>query len=150
MYFGSHDGILHPAFNVNPNFGILNYSYRVSSTALWQEQYWIFGSCRWKPYLFMGVGVTWNHLFDYFESASNGSTAPVITPFHSYTQAHVAYGFGMGIHYVLHNQSRVDVGYRYINLGGGSLGRSSIQTTDARLRVNNLYAHMITLSLYLK
>lgn len=103
--WGHYGGILHPAFNLSPAFDALNYSYRVSSSLLWAEQYWIFGRGHWEPYLFLGLGITWNNMFDYKETPANfnGSAAPMVAPFNSSTHCYLSYGIGAGINYLLSN-----------------------------------------------
>ena len=151
--WGRYGGVVHPAFNLNPVFDALNYSYRVSSSLLWAEQYWIFGRKHWKPYLFLGLGITWNNTFDYMEVPvnPNSSAAPLAIPFRTRTQTYFSYGIGIGVKYLFSKyKTGISIGYRYINLGKGQLGTTPLQTTSVRLTTGRLYAHLIVFSLCFK
>jgi len=151
--WGHYGGLVRPAFNLNPNFDTLDYTYHVSSTLAWVEQYWLFGRGHWKPYFFWALGGSWNCTYDYEEIPTdpNGSASPMTIPFGSHTLFSFSYGLGVGLNYVLsNNKTQMRIGYRYIYLGKGQLGLTSLQTTTQRLSTGRLDAHIIVFSLFLR
>lgn len=153
IIWGKYGGLVHPAFNLNPSFDTLTYTYHISSYLLWIEQYWIFGPGHWRPYIYLAIGGSWNHTFEYNEVPTNpsGSASPMADPYAAHTHFDFSYAFGIGVNYLLsNNKTQLRLGYRYINLGVGHLGNTPVQTTRQQLSTGSLYAHIIVFSVFLK
>ncbi len=138
-------GIVQPLVNAGNNFDTLNYTYKMNNYLLLSNAQWVWGSSgHTHPYLNMGIGVVWNQLNNYTESAPPGSTAsPAVNAFRSYTQAQLAYGFGAGL-----DHQGVQLGYQMMALGKARLDTTRVQSTSEHIKTNNLYVHLFELTYY--
>ncbi len=136
-------GIVQPLVNAGNNFDTLNYTYKMNNYLLLSNAQWIWGSLGdTHPYFNMGIGVVWNQLTDYTETAPPGSTAaPAVNTFRSYTQAQLAYGFGIGL-----DHQGVQLGYQMMALGKARLDTTRVQSTSDHIKTNNLYVHLLELT----
>lgn len=151
-YFRAPDqnnrGVVHPLINQGGNFDRLDYHYKMAN-------YLLLGNVRWlwalrnsvlHPYVNMGVGVAWDHLFDYTEVTPDGSTAaPMRTPFRGRTRSQLAYGFGIGVERLKKNVG-MQIGYEFLALGRGQLGTTSVQSTNEVLKTKPIYMHLFELA----
>lgn len=150
--FGRHHGILHPAYNISPNFDTLNYKFLASSIALWSELHCFLSNNRFKPYFFLGIGAAWNHLYNYRESPSdpNKTAAPMLNPFANHWKTNFSFGLGLGIAQTINQRPRWSIEYRYANLGKAEFAQTPLQTTLHRLQVGSLNVNLVMLSFYIK
>lgn len=152
--YGKIKGTEYPFIN-DGLYDTLNYQFRAQSLVLMVEPRLIYTKFLWQPYALVGMGVAWNHLYNYNESPSVPaySAAASPYPFSNRTEASFAYSFALGIQRQIFNNSFkpllyfVSVEYRYMNNGKGELGASSAQTTSDRIHITNLATQAILLSL---
>ncbi len=129
--------------NVTAGFtDTLNYSLRSKSIALLFGPKLIDSACRFQPYIFGGVGASWNTLSNFGESLVTGSGAAVSPyPYTNQTNVGFAYDAGAGVQYALiktprNNTLFVRLEGQYINLGMSQLGPTAIQNTNSRFTIN--------------
>lgn len=123
---------------------ILNYQYDVLLHQLLLEgKMFGFLNSIFHPYLFAGVGASFN------SASSFQSTVPVFLTFtrtyKSQTQTNFSYALGFGIDFDLDCVLRVGIGYRYNSFGIVSLGDATIDTTSVpgTLSQSNLYTNEV-------
>jgi len=152
VYFGTVEGLVHPFVNAG-QFDTSNYSFMAESYAAFIESRFIYAQYPWRPFIFAGIGASWNRLFDYDEMPTNPVTGAVVPPnmFPSHTQTAFAYEAGIGIQHLLFYGKKVQwlvsMDYRYMNLGEGKLGTLPTQTTDDTLKVNPMYTQGVVFTL---
>ena len=148
---GRNTGIVHPAYNVAPDFDTLNYTYKGSSYSLLAEINYYLTNYKYNPFLYFGIGISANQLKDYHELPpfNDFSAAPMLDPFHKDTKYNLALGIGAGIKKDLNHNFAVAIGYRLIYLGDSNLGRTPDQSTDNHLALNKLYTNAVHLTLYI-
>lgn len=151
---GNVKGIEYPFAN-DGSFDTLNYKFAAQSNALMLESKLFYTHNKWKIFGLLGLGNAWNHLYDYNETPTDPSLSAASVPqvFSNNTNNAFAYEFGIGIQRQLFKDVKrniryaASIDYRYFNLGKGKLGSFSAQTTNERLRINNLYTQCILFSL---
>lgn len=133
----------------------LDYQYRAESYAAMIESRFIYSKYPFQPFLTLGIGASWNRLFDYEETPSSpdSSAAPVPSGFDTHTQASFAYEAGLGIQHTLFTdvknqiQWQVLLDYRYMNLGKAELGNFPAQTVDDTLKIDHLHTQAVVFTI---
>jgi len=152
--FGHVTGTEQP-FVSGGDFDTLEYKFRVRSYPLMIMPRLIFTSFSWQPFIFGGLGVSWNRAYDYQEKPTDSSlgAAPATVPFNDKTIAAFAYQVGLGIQHQIYQNIKqhitldVAMDYHYMNLGTGQLGTIPAETTDDHLKVPRLSAQALAISL---
>lgn len=155
FHLGEVNGVEYPLINEGI-FDTLNYSYRAKSKTALAEARITYSQYKLKPFALVGLGISWNRFYNYYDTATNPElTAAPASPFSNATQHHFAYELGAGIQYELWNdqshqmQYTVSAGYQYFNLGKGALGSAPLHTSPDPLKVKNLYTQGMVFSLAL-
>lgn len=128
----------------------LNYSMKANSLAFLLEPRFIYTSYRVQPYLLLGAGYALNTLNNFKETTPAGSHAVPSNPYGSHTQGEFAYELGAGLQYpftIKHQHCLLRLDYHYLNVGDAALGAANGQTTNERLRSNNVSTNIISLGL---
>jgi hypothetical protein len=152
--YGVVRGKEHPFVN-DGDFDTLDYKFYGRSYAALIEGRLAITASEWQPYALIGLGYTWNRLYDYYENPSNGSltAATAINTFGDDTTGSMACEVGAGIQkqvffdQVYNIRYALSLDYRYLNLGKGRLGLAPTQTVANHLQVPNLVSQAITVSL---
>ena len=158
LYYTNMDevsGIEHPSTNYAPDYDTLNYHYSADSVSLMAESRAIYEKYNWQPFATVGIGPSWNRLYDYSEVPTdpNGSALAAPAVFRNNTSAQFAYEAGVGIQRLFPANEkhriayRLALSYRYFNFGSGELKAASTQTTNQALKVNTLDTQAVLLSL---
>lgn len=150
LNFGTQHGIVHPAFNLSPDFDTLNYSLKASSVIIWGELHWYFNTIFCKPYLFLGSGIVLNYAKHYVEMPTdpNETAAPMLSPFENYRAVNFSYGVGAGISHFKLARPKWTLEYRYVNLGQVELGLTPVQSTAQHLAFRPINENLIVFTLY--
>jgi opacity protein-like surface antigen len=151
---GNITGTEYPFAN-SGSYDTLNYKFKVRSTAIMAETRLIYNKTAWQPYVVAGMGLAWNRLSSYTESATNPalSAAPLPRTFSNNTHHTFAYEVGVGVqHAFMHDRKHKveymwSLDYRYFNFGYGELGGVPTQPTNNRLHINNINTQVVMLSL---
>jgi hypothetical protein len=151
---GKIQGTEYPFIN-DGIFDTLDYKFQAKSRSVLAESRVAYTQYNWQPYALAGVGVAWNHLYNYNETPTIPSKSAQASPypFANHTSSDFAYEFGVGIQKQLysdlsrHLQCFLALDYRYMNNGLGNLGSSSAQTTRDRIHITNLQMQALLLSL---
>jgi hypothetical protein len=133
----------------------LNYQFHAESLAAMVESRLTYTSFDWQPYAIVGVGASWNRLYDYSETPTNPSESAASSPypFPGHTNTGFAYELGVGMQKKIYldlkynMQYFLTLDYRYMNFGKGELGSSFAQTSNDRLHVSNLDTQALMLAL---
>jgi len=149
------EGIEYPFVNASPSMDTLDYQFKAESSALMVESRLRYTQYAWVPFLLVGLGASWNHLYDYSESPSNAASTAVATNTHvdSHTNTAFAYEVGAGIQHLLFTTEKykarwfASLDYRYMNFGKGELGNLTFQTADDPLTIKNLDTQAIVFTL---
>jgi opacity protein-like surface antigen len=155
--FDKVDGTEHPFVNAGSDFDTLSYQFRAESFALLAEGRLFYAALAWQPFILVGVGVSWNELYDYSEAPSGpGSTAESVPHvFGDHTEAAFAYEVGLGIQY---NSGcgfactdptsawKVSLDYRYMNMGKGQLGNFPGSTLNNSITISDLSTQALVLT----
>jgi hypothetical protein len=153
---GQVKGLEYPFYAGNPD--TLNYRFNAESYALMFTPRLILTAYSWQPFIFAGIGVAQNRLFDFSETATNpaANIGTIPTRFGNQNVYAFAYQMGIGIqHQIYHDTKRkiqyiASVDYRYMNFGKGQLNTAPTQTTDHHLKVTDLSAQAAVLSLNMR
>lgn len=156
-YFIDYDdveGTESPFVNVG-QFDTLDYRFRAESYAAMVESRFIYTQMAWQPFALLGIGASWNRLFDYDEWPSNSSSsaAPVPSGFDANTETSFAYEAGVGVRHQLFYDPRNKIqwqilfDYRYMNLGEAELDEFPAQTVDDTLEVENLHTQALVFTI---
>lgn len=150
---GTVQGTEYPFINEGL-FDSLDYGFHAKSTALMVEAKALYSRYALKPYALLGIGPAWNKLYAYRETPSDPAlSASPDLPFSNHSQHVFSYELGAGLQYLIkddtqrHMQYHASAGYQYFNLDKGALGKSAVQTTSDRIRLNNLYTQGIICTL---
>lgn len=150
------EGVEAPFVNGGGPFDTLNYQFSAESYIAMLESRFIYTRYTWNPFLLVGIGVSWNHLYDFEDTATNpnGSATPSpASQFDSDTQAAFAYELGVGVQHTLFEDKKLKINwsvalaYRYLSMGEGELDESPLQTADQHLKVDNLHTNAVLLTL---
>lgn len=146
---GTSEGVVHPMTNIGANFDTLNYHYDANSYMLMVEPSVIFHTVsNWQPFVGIGLGVSWNELSNYYETAPAGSTAtPGPLAFGNQTTRSFAYAPSVGVVHPLNNHTSIELAYRYINAGNAHLNTLSNQETSQRIQSGDISTHLVTFGL---
>ncbi len=152
--FNQVEGIEHPLVNIG-QFDTLDYQFSAESFAAMLESRFYFTQSAWHPFILLGVGESWNHLYGYSETPSNpnGTAAAAPEVFKNHTHASFAYEAGIGVQRLLfedtkyHVQWFMSLDYRYMSLGKGNLATSDIQTTGETLTVSHLNTNALVFTI---
>lgn len=144
LNLGEVQGTEYPFINQG-SFDTLDYRFKSQSLAFMLQPKIIMTSFDYQPYVFLGLGVAKNYLYDYKEGPTDPSSSAAATdPFENKMLTSFAYEVGIGIQHEIpyhHNdlfRYVFSVDYRYINLGQAALGFRDNQTTRESIEVNNL------------
>jgi len=143
--FNDINGTEFPMVNLG-NFDTLQYQFSAQSFAAMLESHFYFTRYTWQPFIFVGIGVSWNHLYDYDETPTNprDSAASLPVGFESNTETSFAYEGGIGIQRLFFEDKKNNIqwllalDYRYMNLGKGELGLIPTQTSSNTLEIDHL------------
>lgn len=152
--YGYVSGLELPFINAGSDFDTLDYRFKLKSYALMFEPKIIYTKWEWQPYLFAGVGSSWNRAYRYNEEPSDPSlTAAAASPFESHTMNTVAYEVGVGLRYEFdkkpthHLRYFISADYRYMNMGHAELGNRENEATEQHLEVDPLYTQAVVIAL---
>lgn len=119
------------------------YSYRADflTRQLLAEAKFLYAINQWHPYVFAGIGVSFNKASNY-----NTDVPPFLTFTRIYknnTETSFSYALGAGVDMDFCTNWRWGVGYRFADLGRLKLGHAVIDTTkvNGTLSRSNLYAN---------
>lgn len=114
----------------------LDYSLKAHTQGLMLTPKIIYTHYKIQPYLQLGLGYAWNSLQDFSETEVPGSAALPANPYANNTIEHFAYSFGLGVHIPMDKwinaHFSADLGYEYLNVGVGKLGKAVGQDTADR------------------
>jgi hypothetical protein len=138
-------GLEYPFINAE-QLDSLSYQFKAESAALMVESRFRYTQYAWQPFLLLGIGASWNHLYNYseFPTDPNGSAVATNTDVDGHTMAAFAYEVGIGIQHLLFTTEKykaqwiASLDYRYMNFGKGQLGDFTFQTVDDPLTINHL------------
>ncbi|MDP1574412.1 MAG: hypothetical protein Q8L78_05725 [Coxiellaceae bacterium] len=158
LYYTNMDevsGVEHPSTNYASDYDTLNYRYSADSVSLMAESRAIYEKYNWQPFATVGIGPSWNRLYDYSEVPTDPSLSAMPAPevFRNNTSAQFAYEVGVGIQRLFPANEkyqiayRLALSYRYFNFGSGELKAASGQATNQALTVNTLDTQAVLLSL---
>jgi opacity protein-like surface antigen len=149
--FGYVKGTEYPAA-VPGNYSSLDYRFDAASFALLAEIKLIYSDSFFHPYVVGGAGNAWNRLSNFHQTPTSGGR--VLPPtFPNQTNSDFAYEAGAGIQFMLpftHTalmpiNFALDLGYRYLDLGKGELGKALGQ--GERLTVSHMRTQAVLLAL---
>lgn len=141
------EGVIEEASDPTQVFS--NYSYKVAHHTLY-----LLGKANlvrwrnWMPYVFGGLGASWNRFSAYSEESV--SETPSIRPnpeFSNKAQSNFAYSLGTGLDYVFTKNLWGSLGYRYDHFGWGKTGDTNISEFADKNLKNFLKAHTLIFSL---
>ena len=151
--FRNVNGTEYPFANAGV-FDTLNYQFKAQSNALMLESRLFYTCYDWQPFVLIGIGSAWNRLSNYSEVPTDPSGSAVPLPsFSNHTNMAFSNELGIGVQRqffqdVAHKiRYAASLDYRYLGFGKGQLGSSSVQTTQERLHISNLYTQGFMLSL---
>lgn len=131
-----------------PDFS--NYHYQVqgnSSIFTVQAKANIYEYRSFSPYVSLGLGVAFNTMGDYKETAVSGVTPRISPAYRSKTSSDVAYNLGAGLDYFVRPNVTVSLGYEFAVLGNVQTGNGTGEDwTDASLKFGRLSTHTVLLS----
>jgi hypothetical protein len=152
--FGAIKGIEHPFAN-DGDYDTLNYQFSARSVGLILETRWFYNNSQhWQPFLLLGAGSAWNHLYNYNETPTDPAlSASSALQFSNHTTSAFAYEIGLGIEHPLfitvkdkiHYTAALD--WRYLNFGKSQLGPFPAQTSQDRLHITSLQTQAILITL---
>ena len=130
-----------------PAFANYHYAYRVLSQNLLFQL--TFNLIQWHhvvPYVAALAGVAFNRLSGYRELPLSGILPRVSPAFGNHTECAFAYGASIGLAMRASQYVRVDLAYRFVNLGRVESARGQGLWNAERLR-NRLYSNQVLLSI---
>lgn len=152
-YFGTINGTEYPFAN-GGNFDTLNYAFKARGFAAMLEPRFAYSRFSWQPYILLGAGSGWTHLYSYSEIPTDPSGAAAAAPigYHNKTLNNFAYEAGLGIQkrFYIDPQGHsyfVSFDYRYMDFGKSELGGFPAKTARGTFHVNDLASQALALSL---
>lgn len=153
LNFGKFEGIEYPFSNAG-QFDTLRYQFEAESFVTMIESHLAYTKYALEPFILLGIGASWNHLYNYSNTPTDPNGSAVSSPdVNSSTKTSFAYEAGLGVQYMLsknqknHAQWLVSLDYRYLNSGKGELGSFPSQTVDDSLSINDLDTQAVVLTL---
>lgn len=151
---GNVEGTEYPFINAG-SFDTLDYHFKAKSVAFMLQPRIIYTKYPFQPYVFLGIGMAKNHLYDYKEKPSDpsGSAVAAPNPYASKTVTSYAYEVGAGIQHKISHDTKnnfkylLSLDYRYMNLGDAELGVMPGQLTRDAPKVNNLNTQALVFSI---
>ncbi len=127
-------------------FDTLNYKFKAESFVTMAESRIFFNQSKVRPFLLLGVGASWNHMFDYSETPTNPASSAAAIPevFESNITSSFAYEAGLGVQLFLIKDNATGmawygaVEYRYMNMGKGEFTPFPALTANDTLQVGHL------------
>jgi opacity protein-like surface antigen len=117
-----------------------SYRYDIVGRQLMLENKFYYHYDKAHPYLFLGLGASFNRAYDYRTNVPSFST--FTREYQDHNETNFTYAVGLGFDRDLSKHTRLGLGYRFVDLGKVSLGKALIDTTVASgtLSENHLYA----------
>lgn len=128
-------GLVHPLFNINPNFDTLTYTYAIRSVPfLFVTQLGFATSNKNETYLIGGAGISWNQASDYNEVPTQPAltAAPMRIMFKTHSALEFVYTIGAGFSHSITHSASWGLEYRFTGYGPAQLGNNGTS-------VNGLY-----------
>ena len=141
-------GIVYPLYLLG-NFDTLNFNYQLSSVPLFGLIAFGTKFGLFAPYVFGGLGVSWNTAENYNEVATNpdGSALPMRSMFGSNTGADFAWTVGAGTVLQIASHSAIRIEYRYTDYGVVCLSPTSTQSASQKLKLGAITSNALLIGL---
>jgi len=146
------EGVVQPFVN-GGNFDTRGFGYDIDNYLLLAK-----GSFRitdyikdWGGYLDLGIGLSFNHLSEYYEFVPTDSSSVVMpAPFGNSSTNKLGFSIGVGLMHKVSTYSEILIGYRYLNTGNGVLSKSTAHPFALDNLVSPAFGHhMLTMTIKL-